>query len=115
MIKSKIIPKINHFVDNISLYKSFDGIFNYMVKHNIISVNIHDIVNGRKNKRKFILTSLNCFYLWFYSYFIISFILSSKLINLFDSEWVPFDQIKLILIYISATCFITANIRTVFF
>lgn len=114
MIKSKIIPKINNFVDNFSLYKSFDRIFNYMVKHNIISIDIYDIVNGRKNKRKFILATLHCFYLWFYSYFIISFIVSDKLINLFDSPLVPFDQIRQVFIYLSAAHFIIANIRTVF-
>ena len=114
MIKSKIIPKINRFIDNLSLYKSFDGIFNYMVKHNIISVNIHDIVNGRKNKRKFILATLHCLYLWLFSYLLILFIVSDKLIDLFDNPWLPFDQIRLLLILNSVGMFMMANIRTDF-
>ena len=114
IIKSKIISKINNLVNNISLYKTFNGIFNYMVKHNIISVHIHDIVNGRKNKRKFALTKLICFYSWFFSYILIPIILSDKLINLFDIPLIPFDQIRIFFIMSSFLLFMIANIRTDF-
>ena len=92
MIKSKIIQKINNFVDNLSLYKSFDETFNYMVKHNILSVDIHDIVNRRKNKWKFIISSLNCAFMMLMSLMIIPFLLSDKLIDLFANPIIPIDK-----------------------
>ena len=92
MIKSKIIPKINNFINDLSLYKSFDEIFNYNVKLNILSVDIHDIINGRKNKRKFIISSLNCAFMIFVLLMIIPFILSDKLTNLFANPIIPIDK-----------------------
>ena len=50
-----IISTLSNLVDDSSVYKPIDGIFNFMVKHNIISITIHDIAFGKtKNKRKFI-------------------------------------------------------------
>ena len=45
----KIISKVNDFVSDyfnkqIIADKSFDGIFNYLVKHNVVSIGIYDIL-----------------------------------------------------------------------
>ena len=113
-IKSKIISEFNKFVDNISLYKIFDDMFNLMVKNSVLSIHIYDIVNGRKNKRKFILTKLNCFCLWFFSFAFIPFIASDKLINLIDNRWVTFDLLRQSLISMLFGLLLIASIRTDF-
>ena len=92
MIKLVIIEKINNFIDNLSLYESLDGIFNYLVKHNVLSIDIHDIVNERKNKKKFMLSSLKTLYVMLMSFYFIPFLLSDKLINLFDNPIIPIDK-----------------------
>ena len=112
MIKSKIISKINNFVDNISLYKSFDGIINFMVKHNILSIDIHDIVNGTKNKWKFIFSSLNCAFMMLMSLMIIPFLLSDKLMDLIDNPIVPINKRLIGLMFFSFSFII--NLRIVF-
>ena len=87
MSRPNIIPKVNNFVgdyfnEQIISDKSFDVIFNYLVKHNIISISNYDFVNGRKNKKKFIISALNCAYLWFWLLFTILFLMSETLMNL---------------------------------
>ena len=113
----KIIPKVNNFVDDyfstqIFADKSFDGIFNYLVKHNVISIGIYDIVNRRKNKKKFIISAFNCVYLWFMFLLTIIFLMSKTLMNLLDNPMLPFDRMKQIFGMISTVLFLTANLKT---
>ena len=55
-----ILSKLSNLVDDSAAYKSIDEISNYMVKHNFLSITIHDIVNGTQNKSKFIYSTINC-------------------------------------------------------
>ena len=116
-IRSKITPKFNNFVGDyfdkqINADKSFDGILNYLVNHNVISIGINDIINGRRNKKKFIISAFNCAYLWFMLLLTISILVSETLMNFLDNPMVPFNRIKQILGSISTVLFLTANLKT---
>lgn len=92
MSKSKISPKINNFV-NESMSDSLKSIVNFMVKYNIISVDLYDIFYRRKNKRKFLFCILNCIYMWICFILIILILKFKQLMNLFDKPMIPFDKL----------------------
>ena len=86
MSKSKISPKINNFV-NESMSDSLKSFVNYMIKYNIISVDLYDIFYRRKNKRKFLFCTLNCIYMWICLIKIIMTLNFKQLMNLLISRW----------------------------
>ena len=107
MLRSKIQEIIKEFIDDSVAYKSIDGIFNYFVKHNFISIDIHDIFHGKNNRKKFFLSAFNCMVLWSTLFVNILLLISNTLLSLLEDSILPFDKIKLIL---STSCFVTIQI-----
>ena len=116
-IQLKIKPKINNFIDDhftgqIVAEECFNGIFNFMVKCNVISINIDDIFKERKNESKFRISMFNCLFLWLMFLLSIAFLLSETLMKLIDNPLIPFDKIKQIFCLISTVLFLVSNFKT---
>ena len=99
MIQSKITPRINNFIDNPDC-DSLTEMINFMVKYNVISIDISDIFYGRKNLNKFLLCLLNCFYLWLTLFIFILFIRFDEMKKLFMNPLIPNDQINFIFLLV---------------
>lgn len=85
-----------------------------MVKYNVISIGIHDIINGRKNRKRFIFSIINSLLLWFSFLLTISFLISNKLVSLLENPIIPFDQLKQIIGVLSTVLFLISNLKTDF-
>ena len=109
---SKIVPLINNFVV-ISVHHSISDIINYMVKYNVISINIDEIINGTKNQRKFYICILNCIFGWLTFFITLLLFMSNRLINLLNNPMIlPFNQIKQIIFLISTVLFLISVFKT---
>ena len=114
MIRQIIIRKVNNFIEDYVKDNSFASFFSFMVKYNVISIGIHDIFNGRKNKKRFIFSIINSMLLWLSFLFTISFLISTKLISLLENPKIPFDQLKQIIGVFSTVLFLVSNLKTDF-
>ena len=114
MIRPIIVRKVNNFIEDYAKNNSFAAFFNFMVKCNVISIGIHDIINGTKNKKRFIFSIINSLLLWFSFLLTISFLISSKLISLLENPKIPFDQLKQIIGVFSAFLFLISILKTNF-
>ena len=86
---------INSFLinDNININELFD----FMVKNNFISINIHHIFNGTKNKRKFIISILNLLFLYQIIILLTCVLFSNKLLIWTKHPLISFDQMRLLM------------------
>ena len=113
MLITKIVPKFNNFMsDNFMVDKYFNEISNYMLKYNIISIGIDDIIKKRKNNKKWILSAINCVLLWLMFIIFISFLLSNQLMNLIKNSLIPIDQLKQSIGAVATLLFIIINLKT---
>lgn len=101
MIQSKITPQVNNFIDN-PVFDSLTEIINFMVKYNVISIDISDIFYGRKNQKKFFLCLFNCLYLWLTLFIFILFIRFDKMKKLFMNPLIPTDQMNFIFLLVTS-------------
>ena len=109
----KIVPKFNNFMsDNFMVDKYFNEMSNYMLKYNILSIGIDDIIEGRKNSKKWILSTMNCVLLWLMFIVSISFLLSNQLINLIKNSLILIDQLKQSIGAMATLLFMIANFKT---
>ena len=114
MIRVELRPKVNNIVALQRVNHPIDNIINYMVKYNVISVDIYDIFYGRKNKRKFVISFLNCVCLWLTILFAISIILFDDILNYFDNPMIPFDKFKQIILLIISCLILVTSFKTDF-
>lgn len=108
---SKIIPKMNNFV-NVPKNNTIDAISEFFTKFSVISINIDDIFHNRKNPMEFWIVAFNCACMWigliaFQLFFHINFLL-----DLLKNDFINVDQMKLLLTLGSILLLVIAIFKT---
>ena len=114
MIRVELEPKVSNLVVLQHVNHPINNIINFMVKYNVISVDIYDIFNGRKNNRKFVISFLNCVCLWLTTLLAISIILFDGILNYFDNPIIPFDKFKQMILLIISCFILVSSFKTDF-
>ena len=95
LFKGLLNQIINTFInESVESDEYIDEIVNFLYNQSVFSIDIHNIIDGKKNRKKFIYSIMNCAVLWLVFIIMITFAISDKLIILLENSIIPFDKMK---------------------